>query len=341
MSEAGEARVSVSHLEDEIRQNQSPDFLETDRDTIDAQYDWRMSDVHGLGVGAMYSRERASSESFGEGFESDTDAVNVYLQDRIATGPHLAMLALGYTDHETAGSEVTWNAEYGYAFNEQRTRVYTLAGTGFRAPDATDRYGYGGNPELKPERSRNYEVGVKHALTPQQSLTLSAFHTDIEDLIDFTILSFDPFEGINQNVAEARIQGIEASWAYVGSLWQARVEAIYQDPRDQSDDSRLLRRAQESLTVGLTRAFGPVLLGLDLLATGDRKDFGFPDDVTLDSYVLANLTAEWRVSRAFSVVGRVENLLDEDYELADTYNTPGRGVYVSMRYAPAAGNRGK
>jgi vitamin B12 transporter len=142
-------------------------------------------------------------------------------------------------------------------------------------------------------------------------------------------------------VAEARIQGIEASWVYTGALWQARVEAIYQDPRDLSDDSRLLRRAQESLTVGLTRALGPVLLGLDVLATGDRKDFGFPQDTTLDGYVLANLTAEWRATPSLSLIARVENLLDEDYELASTYNTPGRGLYVSMRYAPGAGNRGK
>ncbi len=341
VGEAGEARIAVNHLEDETRQNQSPDFLETDRDTFDAQYDWKWSDVHGLGVGAMYTRERASSESYGEGFRSDTDAVNVYVQDRIASGPHLGMFVLGYTDHETAGSEFTWNAEYGYAFNERRTRVYALAGSGFRAPDATDRYGYGGNPDLKPESSRNYEVGVKHALTPQQSLSLSAFHTDIEDLIDFTVLSYDPFEGINQNVAEARIEGIEASWVYTGSLWQARVEAIYQDPRDRADDSRLLRRAQESLTVGLARAFGPVLFGLDVLASGDRKDFGFPQDVTLDGYVLANLTAQWRVTPSLSMIARVENLLDEDYELADTYNTADRGLYVSMRYAPGSGNRGR
>jgi vitamin B12 transporter len=338
---AGEARISVNHLEDEIQQNQSPDFLETDRNTLDAQYDWKLSDVHGLGVGAMYSRERANSESFGERFESDTDTVNVYVQDRISVGPHLAMLVLGYTDHETAGSEVTWNAEYGYAFNAQRTRVYGLAGSGFRAPDATDRFGYGGNPDLKPERSQNYEVGVKHALTPEQSLTISAFHTDIEDLIDFTVLSYDPFAGINQNVAEARIRGIEGSWVYTGALWQARVEAIYQEPQDRADDSRLLRRAQESVTVGLTRAFGPVLLGLDVLASGDRKDFGFPQDVTLDGYVLANLTAQWSVTPSLSLIARVENLLDEDYELADTYNTADRGLYVSMRYAPGAVSRGK
>ena len=57
---------------------------------------------------------------------------------------------------------------------------------------------------------------MRHALTPQQSLKISAFQTDIDDLIDFTVLSFDPFEGENQNVAEARVRGIEAAWEFTG-----------------------------------------------------------------------------------------------------------------------------
>lgn len=332
----GEARIGVSHFDDEIEQNQSSDFLETKRDAVDAQFDWRAVGAHTFGAGAMYSHEDARSESYGEPMHAVTDSVSLYVQDRITAGPHLALLALGYTDHETAGTAVTWNAEYGYRFNEARTRVFALAGTGFRAPDATDRYGYGGNPDLEPERSRNYEVGVQHTLTPQQSLRLSAFENDIDDLIDFTVLSYDPFVGINQNVASARIRGIEAAWAYTGKQWQARVEAIYQDPRDLSDDSLLLRRAQESLTVALSRAFGPVLLGLDVLATGERMDYGFPADVTLDGYVLANLTAQYQATRTVTLLARIENLFNEQYELADTYNTPDRGLYLTVRYAPRA-----
>jgi vitamin B12 transporter len=335
----GEARVAFTHMDDEITQNQSPDFLETDRNTFEAQYDWQPVGSHAVSVGAMYYREQANSESFGAGFEADTDSFNAFVQDSISHGPHSALLALGYTDHETAGTAVTWNAEYGYRFNAERTRVYALAGSGFRAPDATDRFGFGGNPDLEPESSQNYEVGVRHALTERQSLELSAFHTDIEDLIDFTIVSFDPFIGVNENVAEARIRGVEAAWDYRGEAWQARVEAIYQEPRDRSDDSPLLRRAEESVTVSVTRAFGPVLLGLDVLATGDRKDFGFPTDATLDGYVLANLTAAWQATPAIALLARIENLLDEDYELARSYNTPDRGVYFAMRYAPGAAGR--
>jgi vitamin B12 transporter len=330
------ARVTVSHLEDRIEQNQTPDYLRTDRDTLDAQADWRVAPAHLLGFGTMVSRENARSESYGDELDAETDMVSVYVQDRIATGPHNALLALGYTDHESAGSAVTWNLEYGYAVTEN-TSVFALTGSGFRAPDATDRFGFGGNPLLEPERSLNYEAGVRHTLTPRQSLEFSAFQTDIEDLIDFTVLSYDPFEGENRNVAEARIRGVEAAWAFTSASWTARVEAIYQDPRNSADDSRLLRRARESLTLALSRPVGPIVLGLDVLATGDRKDFGFPAPVTLDGYVLANLTALWQVTPSFSLIGRVENLLDEQYELADTFNTPDRGIYMTLRYAPARG----
>ena len=334
VSGVGDARLAVNHLEDRIEQNQSTDYLKTKRNSVDAQFDWRAIGAHTFGAGAMYSNEDADSISFGSPMHATTNWTNLYVQDSIASGPHLALLALGFTDHETAGSAVTWNAEYGYTFNEARTRVFALTGAGFRAPDATDRYGYGGNPDLKPERSRNYEAGVRQTLTARQTLQVSAFQNDIEDLIDFVVLDFNTFDGINKNVASARIRGIETSWSYAGEAWQARVEAIYQDPRNLTDDTRLLRRARDSLTVALTRAFGPVQLGLDVLASGDRKDFGFPTDVTLDGYVLANVTATWQATPSIALVARVENLLNEQYELVDTYNTADRGVYFTVRYSP-------
>ena len=338
----GEARATLSHFEDRIDQNQPPyegapnDFLRTRRDTADAQFDWKATDAQSFGVGAMFSREDASSSSFGEKFDTDTDWLNLYAQDRIESGRHSAVLALGYTDHETAGSEVTWNVDYGYAITPQ-TRVYGLAGKGFRAPDASDRYGFGGNPDLKPEKSRNYELGLRQKIGEHQSIELSAFRNEIDDLIEYVVLDFETFEGENRNVAEARIQGIEASWTYAHGPWRARVEAIHQDPRDLTDDTQLLRRSKESLTVSLARQLGPVMLGLNVLATGERKDFGFPTPVTLDGYVLADLTAQWQVTPALALVGRVENLFNEQYELASTYNTPDRGVYVTVRYAPPRG----
>jgi vitamin B12 transporter len=333
LRDAAQLGVTASHFDDSIDQNQSADYLRTRRNSLDAQLDWRLDAAQTLGAGAMFFREQASSLSYGDAMKADTNSVNLYVQDRIEKGPQRALLALGYTDHETAGGRVTWNLEYGYTLRDA-TLLYGLAGTGFRAPDATDRYGYGGNPDLKPERSLNLEAGVRHRIAGGQSLSLSAFRNDIDDLIEFVTLSYDPFEGENRNVARARIEGIEASYEFVGGPWSARVEAIYQDPKDLTTNEQLLRRAKESLTVAVTRAFGPVDLGIDVLATGDRKDFGFPQPITLNGYVLANLTARWRATRSVTLVARLENALNEQYELAHTFNTPDRGLYVSVRYSP-------
>jgi len=330
---AARAEVGVTRLEDRTDQNQARDYLRTVRDSVDAQIDWRASPVHELGTGAVFASEQARSESFGDAMRADTDQLNLFVQDRIGSGPHRALLALGYTDHETAGSAVTWNAEYGYSF-VGGTTLYGLAGTGFRAPDATDRYGFGGNPALEPERSLSLEAGLRHRVGGRHALSLAVFRNDIRDLIEFVTLSYEPFEGENRNVAEARIEGIEAAWEYDAAPWRGRVEVIHQDPRNLDTGDVLLRRARNSLSVAVQRTLGPVELGLDVLAAGEREDFGFPEPVTLDAYVLANLSARWQVTPSVTLVGRVENLLDEQYELAHTFNTPDRGLYVSLRYAP-------
>jgi len=330
------AELGASRLEDRIEQNQSPDFLRTVRDSVDAQADWQVSARHALAAGAQFSQEDASSESFGDRMDAATDMLTLFVQDQYARGPHRALAALGYTDHDTAGDAVTWNLEYGYTL-AGGTLLYGLAGTGFRAPDATDRYGFGGNADLAPERSQSLEVGVRHRFNERHAVSVGVFRNDIEDLIEFVTLSYEPFAGENRNLDEARIEGIEASYEYDAAPWRLRVEAIHQDPRNLETDELLMRRARDSVTVSAQRTFGPVAVGLDVLAAGERKDFGWPTPVTLDSYVLANLTARWQVSRTVALTGRVENLLDEQYELAHTFNTPDRGVYLSMSYAP--GNR--
>jgi len=324
-----------SYLDDRIEQNQSDDYLQTRRHALDLQFDLPSRGRHALSSGAMLTREFADSLSFGDQLDVTTDMVNVFVQDRIDAGAHRGTLALGYTWHETAGSRATWNAEY--AYTRGRTQLFALAGTGFRAPDATDRYGFGGNPDLEPERSRSVEAGLRYELGRGHQLGISAFRNDIRDLIEFVTLSYDPFLGENRNVAEALIEGIELSYRHDAGHWWLAADAVFQDPENRDTGEELFRRARRSLTVSAARRFGPFELGADVLAAGERKDFGFPEPVTLDSYVLANLNLRWRIGNSLELAARVENLLDEDYELVHTYNTPGRGLYVSVRYSPTIG----
>ncbi len=325
------SRFMLAHALDEIEQNQAPDFLRTRRWQFDWQNDITLSGTQQLTAGVILQHEEAAAESFGLPYSAAIRTQQFYVQDQLSFGAHRLLLAGGYTDHETFGGHLTWNAEAGFAVGDATT-LTLAAGSAFRAPDATDLYGFGGNAALDPESSTSYEASLRRDSAGGHHLSLTLFRNEINDLIQFVVTDFNTFEGENRNVDRARIDGLEAAWRYEGDRWAARVCATLQDPRDRITDARLLRRARENATFGLLRRLGAHEIGVDLLYAGDRKDFGFPSAVTLPAYWLANLSARVAVNPRWTLLARMENLLDEDYELARGYNTMGRSLFVALRH---------
>ncbi|HZF27087.1 MAG TPA: TonB-dependent receptor, partial [Steroidobacteraceae bacterium] len=327
-TDAWKSRMTLSRIEDDIDQNQSTDFARTRRNALDWQNDLQLGANQLLTAGVLLTDEDTDAIVFGSGFDVSTRVNMGYLQDRFSLERQTLLLAVAYTDHETFGGETTWNAEYGFDFTP-RTRLILSAGTGFRAPDSTDRFGFGGNPDLDPETSRNFEIGLRQQLGGNQLITLNAFRNDIDDLIEFVVTDPLTFDGQNQNIASVRIDGVEFAYQIRAADWSLRAEAIAQDPRDRTTDEQLLRRAKRSGTVSVAKAFGLHEFGLDVLMTGAREDFG---GVRLEPYTLLNLYGRVALTPAWTVQLRLENALDEHYELANTYNTAGRSVFVATRY---------
>ncbi len=326
-----DSRLMLGYAVDDLSQNQSPDFLDTRRRTLDWQNDFAVSDDHRLTAGLLWQEEHADAESFGLAYGAQTTTWQFYVQDQATLGRHRLLLAAGLTDHEVFGGHATWNAEYGIAVGEHAS-VTIAAGTAFRAPDATDLYGFGGNPGLDPEQSHSYEIRWRQRVGDRHTFTLAAFRNDIDELIQFVVTDPDTFEGENRNVERARIDGVEAGWRYDGARWSARASATVQDARDDITGQRLLRRARENATLGLARRIRDHELAFDLLYAGDRRDFGFPEPVTLPSYWLANLSARVALTPRWTMLARMENLFDEDYELARGFNTMGRSLFVALRH---------
>jgi vitamin B12 transporter len=328
-------RATLSRAIDEIDQKQANfagfDFAHTRRDSLDLQVDLAQLGSHALTLGAQYSDEHAEAASFGTGFDEDTAVTQAFVQDQFTLGRVSSRLALGHVDHETFGSEVTWNAEFGLGF-DTGTRVTVSGGKAFRAPDGTDRFGFGGNADLQPEVSRQVELSIRQQLGQRHQLMLTGFDNRIRDLINYV---FDPvtFDGQNQNIDRARIRGAELGWRFTGEGWRARADLTLQDPRDEATDVRLLRRARETLSIAVNRDVGALDLGVDAVASGNRKDFGFPTNVTLDAYTLLNATVRYRATPQLTLQGRLQNLLDEDYTFAQGYRGEGRSYTIGVRYS--------
>src|SRR6185295_14130843 len=117
-----------------------------------------------------------------------------------------------------------WSTEAGAARAFGATEPYLHVASGFRAPNLDERYFNGnihgglrlfGNPDLRSERSRSYEIGVRSSEAAPAWLRrarLSAYRSDVSDLISFRYIGqlflvprFQYF-----NVERARIEGLEA-----------------------------------------------------------------------------------------------------------------------------------
>ncbi|MEE8118811.1 MAG: TonB-dependent receptor, partial [Gammaproteobacteria bacterium] len=327
-----ESNISLSHMEDDIDQNQVNflgefDFVTTQRNALDWQNNLRLNATNLLTAGLYISREDTESLSFGTAFDVSTDVDAVYVQDVMNFNAHQLVLATRYTDHETAGSETTWNIDYGYDLSE-KLKLTAAAGTAFRAPDSTDRFGFGGNPNLRSETARNLEIGLRWRLSSNQNLTVSIFDTQIDDLIT---IDFSQFPSTAQNIEKASIRGIELRHDLVKGNWRYSSEVILQETEDEQTGAPLPRRADRSLSSSISRLFGRHEISLNLLATDERKDSPFSQIINA-GYVLLNLQGRLQINPKLSLNGKIENLLDRDYQTAAGFNNPDRSVFVSLNY---------
>jgi vitamin B12 transporter len=201
-------------------------------------------------------------------------------------------------------------------------------GTGFRAPTFNDLYFPGAsNPDLRPERARTTEIGVKSGEGAVR-WSAFAFHTRVHDLIVFDLSTFTP-----QNVEAAVIDGVETEGTVTLDAWRVSGSLTFLDPRDEATNLLLPRRARRSASLSLDRRFGQTEIGASVLAQDARYD-DKANTTRLGGYGILNLHARRGLTRDWELRLRLENALDKAYQTIATYNSPGRGWFLSASYQP-------
>jgi iron complex outermembrane receptor protein len=169
----------------------------------------------------------------------------------------------------------------------RRTSVRASYGEGFRFPSGIERFlKYNidllhvyPNPELKPERGWNYELGVKRKIVYKQwqaFADLALFYTRYKNMTEFTFGQWgtfqDPVGGIgfkSVNVTNARVAGAEVTFNAEGTMGNWKVLAAsgytYACPIDAdshpelSSFSNAVRYAVESFAQTQSYAGSPLL----------------------------------------------------------------------------------
>jgi vitamin B12 transporter len=329
-----ESDLTLSRGEDDLHQRQDSDFVRTMRPQADWHNVLTLGEYNRLSFGAIASRERVDALSFGTVIDYARDNDYAYLQDELNIQRHHAVLAVNYTHDAAFGERFNWNAEYGFDLTGS-TKLIADAGSAFRAPTANDLYGYGGNPDLQPEKALNYELGLKQQLGVSQSVDLRLFRTDVRDLIEGENTSIPPLYYTTVNIDHSRSDGVQLNWNYRDAHWTATAGGIAQDPRDLDTGSELLRRARLSANAMLQRHLGRYDVGASFYTAGRREDItavaGTP--ITDGGYGLLDLNAGVRITRELRFELRGSNILNHHYQTANGYNQAGSAVYATLRYA--------
>ncbi|OYW17325.1 MAG: hypothetical protein B7Z54_08365, partial [Sphingobacteriales bacterium 12-47-4] len=102
-------------------------------------------------------------------------------------------------DHSRYGGNSTFTFNPSYRLSD-RFRVFGSVASGYKAPTIYQLYDvFSGNPELKPERSVNYEAGIQQT-GKKWSNRIVYFFRDIDNGLDFDYNSFVYFNFVKQKV---------------------------------------------------------------------------------------------------------------------------------------------
>ena len=186
----------------------------------------------------------------------------------------------------------------------------------------------GGNPQLRPERSKNVELILAHRIDAGSSAQLSIFQTRYRDLVDF---DGDTFSNINRGTVVVR--GIEPSVKLrLGPRWsaQAGLTLLNIDERDglQPLRNRPERKAAASL---LHEIDARSSLALSLNQTGGFLDRSNPTgDILMPGFT--TLDAGYRIQfDALRLNLSLDNLLDRKYEQFVGFGAQRRRLRAGLR----------
>ncbi|MBD8533381.1 MULTISPECIES: TonB-dependent receptor domain-containing protein [unclassified Massilia] len=237
-------------------------------------------------------------------------------------------------DRSHYGAKNTGAAGYGYEFTPG-LRATASVGTSFRAPTFNELYypGYG-VPTNQPERGRNAELGLRYDRAGVQ-FDATLFRNRLRDMIVSATPCPDNRDGRTgscaYNVASATLEGVSlAASTRLGAL-RLRGSLDWQDPRDNTTNKRLARRAREHGSFQADYTLGAFETGAEWQVSGERFDDA-ANLRRLGGYGLLNLYATWRIDADWSLLARVNNTLDKRYELARNYGTAERSWFAGLRY---------
>lgn len=314
--------------------SQAISLYETTRDQINWSNRYSASDNLTFIGGIDWSKESI----IGDYAVDERDLIGVYALARYQYGKLLMEGIVRYDDVENIDNETSYNASLAYQFNDQ-WRIAASAGTGFKAPSFNDLYWPGtGNPDLVSETSDNLDLTLHYSSDNLRGY-VSLYQNKISNLIQWAPtpeLDDDGYEIWKPaNIQDAKITGVELSLNY--STWglEHQLGYSYIDAIDQDGDEQLVGRSEHEFDYTLSYTWSKLDLLMNYHFQGERNAGDIDYDGTtdfLDAYHQLDISLGYKLTDAWQLRLKANNLLDEEIISDQNYFSPGRQVFFSVSY---------
>lgn len=297
---------------------------------------WKFMDHQNILAGVTYSKSEYDASSSPEAVRN-MSTTGYYIQHQYQNNGFNTQAGIRLEDNDWFGNHTVGQIATRYQLLPL-TSIYANIGTAFKAPTLENLYGsYGSafysNPNLKPEESTSYEIGLDQKLNYGLSAYLSGYSTNVKNLI-----SSGKINGKTTyiNVNKARIQGGELGikWAFDNLF--ANAEYAYTKAQNRTTDLDIPYRPRQTYT--LTLGYDDGIYGVNTSLISRSKMNTSSQNIKVSGSAIVDVNAFWNVNSNVKIftniqnIGDLQNIIVNDF--GSEYINGGRlaSVGVTLKY---------
>lgn len=227
-----------------------------------------------------------------------------------------------FDDHETSGGVTTFRFTGAYELTETGTLFRASWGEGFKSPTP---FQLSVTPTLSPEESRGWDAGIEQEfLDGKANVQVNYFDQEVENQIDFL---FGPFRYVNLDAVDTQ------GWEFIATARPAdwidvSANFTHQSATDLTTGNQVFRTPANLASLDVTtRPMDGLSLGGAVTWNGDETD----RNGLVQDWFRVDLRSSYQLNDQVELFGRVENMLDEQYQDILGFGTPGISGFFGVR----------
>ncbi|MBA4249864.1 MAG: hypothetical protein C0432_05115 [Candidatus Puniceispirillum sp.] len=193
---------------------------------------------------------------------------------------------------------------------------------------------WGGNPDLKTEKSVIDQIDLVQLLTNNLVVSMSVFHQNLKDLIYSTRMDENQWK--LKNIGKTQSHGSEIKLKYNMLNWQFSLGYSYLEFKNLFDSSILIRRPRHIYSASLLHENDDFLKGIQVSFKRNEYD---SDSMNWNSPKMYHSPPIFRVFASKKIYSypnlwlfcRAENIFNRYYESPKEYIKEGVGIFVGFK----------